>query len=180
MLKLLAILRMWQALGNISESFGVHTAYFCFPISLFLHAEKRDTLYWTPKVNGTKWCSWGIQIGPFRVHKTYLSYMNFHFINRPHAAFSFSCMQRNGYPTLDPKVNETKGCITLGHQVGPFWLHKTYFCKTNFHFINKPHAAFPFSCMQRTGNWTGYPHPCSTTIRLYCPTAVNHHGRWGE
>ena len=75
----------------------------------------------TPKYGSHKWLTpkgvwpWGTQIGPFAVHKTYFCKMNFHFINRPHAAFPFSCIQWNGHPTMYPIVSDTKGCMTLGH-----------------------------------------------------------------
>ena len=140
--------------------------------------------------------------------ETYFSRMDFHFFNRPQAAFPFSWIQWKGTPQWTPKVSDTKGCMTLGHsnwticsprnlflqngfplscqatcsislslhvvkwailnasqkwmtpvprgewprgiQIGPFAVHKTYFCKMDFHFF-RSHAAFPFSCIQRNG-----------------------------
>ena len=38
-----------------------------------------------------------------------------------------------------PKVNDTS----------PFEVHETYFWKVKFLFIKKPHAEFPFTCLQR-------------------------------
>ena len=63
---------------------------------------------------------WGIQIGPFAVHKTYFCKMNFHFINKPHAAFPFSSMQRKRHPTVDPESEghpgvHDPGAFKLGH-----------------------------------------------------------------
>ena len=80
---------------------------------------------------------------------------NFHFFNRPHAAFPFSCMQRKGTPYSGPqKWMTARGVWPWGIQIGPFAVYETYFCKMNFHFIHKSHAAFPFSCMQRKGQPT--------------------------
>ena len=87
-------------------------------ISLFLHAGERDTPHWTQKwmtLRGV-W-PWGIQIGPYGVQKTYFCKVNFHFINRPHAAFPFSCIQRKGHPSVETKSDDTKGCRTLGHSI---------------------------------------------------------------
>ena len=77
-------------------TFGVH-----YGLSFFLHAVEGDTPQWTPKVNDTRgvW-PWGIQIGPFGVQETYFCKVNFHFINRPDAAFPFSCILWNGHPTM--------------------------------------------------------------------------------
>ena len=81
---------------------------------------------------------------------------NFHCINKPHWAFPFSCRHRKGHATVDPESGPHKwmtqrGARPWGIQVGPFGVNQTYFCNINFHFIHKPHAAFPFSCMQRKG-----------------------------
>ena len=46
-----------------------------------------------------------------------------------------------------------RGVWPWGIQVGPYAVHETYFCKMNLHFINRPHAAFPISCIQ----WNGQP-----------------------
>ena len=82
----------------------------------FLHAEERDTLQWTQKWTTPRvvW-PWGIRIGSFGVYKTYFCKMNFHFFNRPHASVPFSCMQRKGHPTMDPKKDDPKGYMSPGH-----------------------------------------------------------------
>ena len=36
-----------------------------------------------------------------------------------------------------------------------FGVYKTHFFERNFHLINNPHAAFPFSCIQRKGQTHG-------------------------
>ena len=55
---------------------------------------------------------------------------------------------------MDIKVNDTKGCMTLGHSNWTICSPQNQFFKCKFHFINKPHEAFPFSCMQRKGHPT--------------------------
>ena len=116
------------------------------------------TVKWAPHNVPQKWMRprglwpWGIQIGAFGVHETYFSNMNFHFFNRPHAAFPFSCTQWKGSPQLTSKVNETKGCMTMGHSNWTICSPWTQFLQYEFHFINRPHAAFPFSCIQ----WNGH------------------------
>ena len=45
--------------------------------------------------------------------------MDFHFINRPHAAFPFSCIQRKGLPSVDPKSERLKDV----YDPGVFKLH---------------------------------------------------------
>ena len=57
---------------------------------------------------------WGIQIGPFGIHETYLSHINFHLINKSHAAFPFSCIPRKGQPTVDPKTEWHQGSCDAG------------------------------------------------------------------
>ena len=63
--------------------------------SISLHPEKRALHHNRPQ----KWMSprgarpWSIQIGPFAIHKNYFCKRNFHFFNKPNAAFLFSCIQ---------------------------------------------------------------------------------------
>ena len=94
-------------------------------MSLFQHAEKK----WM-KRRGI-W-PWFIQVGPFRVHKIYFWIVNFHFIIKPHAAFPFSCMQRKGSLNWTPKVNETKGHMTLGHSSWTIWSPLDLFLDSEF------------------------------------------------
>ena len=56
-------------------------------------------------------------------------------------------------------MNGTKGVCPWGIQIGPFAVHETYFCKMDFHFINRPDAAFPLSCI--TVKWTPHNVPNS-------------------
>ena len=53
--------------------------------------------------------SWGIRFGPFAVHGTYFCKIDFHFINKPHGAFPFSCIQRIGLLMMGPKSGWHKG-----------------------------------------------------------------------
>ena len=76
---------------------------------------------------------WGIQIGSFAVHETYFCKMDFHFMNKLHAAFSFSCIQRKWHPSV-AKVYDLL-CV-WGIQNGAIALHETYFCQNDFHFIS--------------------------------------------
>ena len=93
--------------------------------SLFLHQVK-----WAPLSKPQKWMTprgvwlWDIQIRSFAVYETYFCKMNFHFLNKPHAAFPFSCMQRKGHPTVNPKSEWHQGVCNPG--------------------AFKPHATFPF------------------------------------
>ena len=80
-----------------------------FPFSA---CRAKGTLQWTPKVDDTKG---GIRNGPFAVHENYFCKMNFHFINWPHAAFPFPAYSEMDTPQCTPKVNGTKGHMTLGH-----------------------------------------------------------------
>ena len=57
---------------------------------------------------------WGIQIGFFAVQETHFCIMDFHFINRPHAAFPFSCIQRKGHPSVDHKSDWHQGVYDPG------------------------------------------------------------------
>ena len=50
--------------------------------------------------------------------------INFHFTNKPHAAFPFSCKQGKGHPTVDPYDEWHQ----WGIENGPFAVHKTYLC----------------------------------------------------
>ena len=72
----------------------------------------------------------GIQIGPFAVHKTYSCKINFHVINKPHAAFAFSCIQRKGHPTLDPKSELQQGV----HDPGVFVFNLVHLQSTKYIF----------------------------------------------
>ena len=63
--------------------------------------------------------------------------------------FPFS-VSRKRAPYNGPQKWMTKrGVWPLAIQIRSFAVHETYFCQMDFHFINKPHAAFPFSCIQR-------------------------------
>ena len=102
-------------------------------------------------------CLWVIQIGQFATNKTYFCKTDFHFFNRPHAAFPFPASREKGNPQWTPKVSDTKGCMTLGYSNWPICSQQNLFLKPQFHLINKPHAAFPFSCMLRKGQPTVDP-----------------------
>ena len=96
---------------------------------------------------------WAIQIGPFRVQETYFSIENFHFVNMPHAAVSFTACREMWILHSGPwKWMTPRELWPRANQIGPFGVQETYFCKVNFPFVNMPHAAFPFNCMQRNGN----------------------------
>ena len=49
------------------------------------------------------------------------------------------------------KGNGTNGCMTLGHTNGLILSLQNLFLHHEFPLFHKPHAAFPFSCMQRKG-----------------------------
>ena len=86
-----------------------------------------------------------------------LFYTNkFPLFNRPHAAFPFSCIQRKGHLTVDPKSEWEKVCMTLGHSNWTIWSQLNLILENKFPLFNRPHAAFPYSCMQRKGTlkWT--------------------------
>ena len=84
--------------------------------SLFLHPGKR-----APYIGPQKWMTprgvwpWGIQIRPFAVHEAYFWKLIFHFINSHMQDFPFPACREKGTPQWTPKVNDTKGCMTLGH-----------------------------------------------------------------
>ena len=48
-------------------------------------------------------------------------------MNKPHASFPISCMQRKGQRKSVPKVNDTKECGTLGHSSWIVWSPENVF-----------------------------------------------------
>ena len=48
-------------------------------------------------------------------------------------------------PNVPQKWMTPSGVWPWGIQIGPLAVHTTYFCQIDFHFINRLHAAFPFS-----------------------------------
>ena len=107
--------------------------------------EKR-ALYQTSKVVQP----WGIHFGLFGVQETHFLKMNFHFVNKPHFLFLHTEKRE---PYIRPqRWMATKVVQPWGIPIGPFGVQETHFCKMDFHFVDKPHGAFPFSCMQRKGN----------------------------
>ena len=73
--------------------------------------------------------------------------VNFHFINKPHAAFSFSCVQKKGNLPMDPKSEWHQGVWPWGIQIGSNAIYKTNFWNVNFLVISQPHGAFSFTCI---------------------------------
>ena len=89
--------------------------------------------------------------------------------------YSFSYMQGRRDPPRVPfpfqnrgrnkrhKFKIPRGVCHLGIQIGPFGVHKTHFCNWDFHFINKPHAAFLFLHAE----WRGPFHFRKNMINRY-------------
>ena len=124
----------------ISTLLTSHLQYFPFPAS-----REMGIPLWTARVSGHRGCmNLGHSIGPFGIHETYFCNMDFHFIDQPHAAFPFSCIKANGHLTVDPKVSDTKGCMTLGLSNWTISSQQNLFLKIKFPLSSKPHAAFPF------------------------------------
>ena len=88
---------------------------------------------------------WGIQIGPFAVHKTYFFKINFPLINKPHAAFPFSCMQRNGHPSMYPKSEWHQGVYDPGaFELDRLQSIKPIFERWNSTLLTSHMQLFPF------------------------------------
>ena len=100
-------------------------------ISLFLHTVK-SSLHSGPQ----KWVTprgvwpWGIQVGPFAVHKTYFCKVNFHFITSQMQHFPFLHAEKGLQWT--PWVVDTKGCKTLGHSSWTICSPKNLFLPNEF------------------------------------------------
>ena len=92
-------------------------------------------------------CLSGIQIRPFGVYKTHFWKLNIHFINMPHEAFPFVCMQRKGCPIVDPKE-----CITQ-RSVWPE-NHHWMSARAQLVFVHSPN------------NWNNYHIPIISNIRI--------------
>ena len=109
-------------------------------------------------------------MGPFPVYETFFCNRNFHFINKSHAAVPFPACRVKGTPQLTPKVNDKKGCMTLGHSNLTNCSPQNLFFKNRFHgfhifqfdYVRVMHplhhsllectAGCPFLCMQKKGN----------------------------
>ena len=117
--------------------------------------------------------------------------INFHFHNKPHAAFPFPACRERDTLHWNPKVNYIKGYSTSlflmqrnGHPtVDPKSEWGAWPCGINLHFIkfiNKPHAEFPFSCMQRRGDstvhsaWTPKVQNSNNQYEVVCTSATLH------
>ena len=78
-----------------------------------------------------------------------------HYINKSHAAFPFSCMQRKEQPTVDPKSKGAQGvCDPGAFKLGHLQSTKPFFaCETST--LLTSHMDH-FSCMQRRDSlqWT--------------------------
>ena len=81
-------------------------------ISLFLHAVKRVAFSGPQKCMTPRglW-PWGIQIGPFRVHKTHFVYLDLLFITNHMQHFPFPASREKGTAQNTQKVSYTK----VGH-----------------------------------------------------------------
>ena len=113
---------------------------------------------------------WGIQVGLFAVHQTYFCKINFNFINRSHAAFPFSCMQRNGRPTMYPKSEWHQGCMTPGHSSWTIYSPQNLFLQNEFPLYLQATCSISPSCMQKSGQ---YSRPQKWLTPLGCIKSVH-------
>ena len=65
--------------------------------------------------------------------------------------------REKGTPQWTPKFNDIKGCMTLRHSNWTICSTLNIKSQNEFPLFNSPHAAFPFSCMQRKGHPTVDP-----------------------
>ena len=138
--------------------------HFCFPA-----CREKGSQQWTPKVNDIKGC---MTLGHSNETScslwNLLSIAKFPLFKKPDAKFPFSACnmlvcprQRRAAATARPPVH----CplILLGPQSrgsrrdGGFKVHTISFCEIGFHFINKSHAGFLFSCKQKQAQGKGQP-----------------------
>ena len=78
--------------------------------------------------------------------------LNFHFINKPHAAFPFSCMQRKGHPTLYPKSGLHQGLYDPGtFKLDDLESIKTVFAKSISTLFTIHMQHFPFPAYREKG-----------------------------
>ena len=148
---------MWRKFGelqmvqlespSIIQPLVASTIGMCRMVLFLLYARKRP-LYYEPQ----KWIprgvwGWGIQIGLFAVCKTNFCTINFQVFKSKHAAFPFSCMQRNRRTDVaigrdikgeairkwTTKVNDTKWC--MWHSNWTIWSPRKLFLQNIFaHF----------------------------------------------
>ena len=71
--------------------------------------------------------------------------------------FPFPASREKGPLSGPQKWMTPRGVWPWGIQIGSFAVHETYFCKMDVHFINRPDAALPFSCIKRKGHSTVDP-----------------------
>ena len=79
--------------------------------------------------------------------------------------FPFPASSEMSTAEWTPKVNESKGCMTLGHSNWDIWNPQNLFLANSFWLFDKPHAPFPFSCIHWKGHsrmgikskWEQYP-----------------------
>ena len=57
------------------------------------------------------------------------------------------------------------------NQIGSFGVQETYFWRVNFHFVNMPHAAAPFTACKEMGILHSLPWKCMTPRELW-PSAI--------
>ena len=76
--------------------------------------------------------AWGIQTGPFAVHKSYFSQVNFHNSKSQMQYFPFLVCREKGTQYWTPKVNESQGCFTLGYSIWTIWRPKNLFLENKF------------------------------------------------
>ena len=106
---------------------------------------------WTPHNVPEKWMTtmgiwpWGTRIGPIAFHETYFFTMNFHFINRPHEALPFSCIQWDEDPTMYPKSEWHQGVYYPGaFKLYHFESTKPIFAKWISTLLTGQMQQFPF------------------------------------
>ena len=58
--------------------------------------------------------------------------------------------EKRALHTRPQKWMTPRGVWPWGIWIGPFAVNETYFCQLNFHFIDRPHAGFPFlACREK-------------------------------
>lgn len=58
--------------------------------------------------------------------------------------FPFPACREMDTLQLNPKVNDTKGCMKLQHYSWTMWSSQNLFLENIISLCNKPHAHFPF------------------------------------
>ena len=144
---------LWKYVSTFSTS---HMQHFPFP-TCTEKACYSGTQKWLTARGIWPWC---IQVKPYAVHQTSLHKIYCHFLNKSHVAFPFSCMQRKGHPTVDPKRGWQKGVYDLGAFKLDHWgSTKPIFTKriSTFSASHIHHSPFPVcsgNChMSRPQKW---------------------------